>query len=58
MMFILVYVCGIHGMYAKYVVSVWCTLCMSVVSVQMGVQCAPESRRVLVVLLCRSIWFP
>lgn len=38
MMFILVYVCGLHGMYAKYVVSMWCILCMSVVSVQMGVQ--------------------
>lgn len=38
MMFVLVYMCGIHGMYVKHVVSVWCILCMSVVSVQVGVQ--------------------
>lgn len=37
-MFVLVYMCGIHGMYVKHVVSVWCILCMSVVSVQVGVQ--------------------
>lgn len=52
MMFVLVYVCGIHGTYVKYVVPVWCILCMSVVSVQMSVQMCSRRQEDVGVLLC------
>lgn len=58
MMFVLVYVCGIHGTYVKYVVPVWCILCMSVVSVQMGVQMCSRRQEDVGIVLCYSVLFP